>query len=263
MLELSVVIPVYNEGLNIGNTLRALRENVKQPYEVLVVYDFDEDTTVPAVRALQPQFENVSLLKNTICRGPSGAIRSGMETASAPRILVAMADMCDDFTQIPALMDLVPARADIVCPSRYCRGGQQQLPPSLKKFAPRLAGALLKLLLGWDTHDPTNSYKLYSAAMLRQMALTSTVSFSITLEIVAKAHCLGYRITEIPTTWADRTQGRSNFKFGRSLVTYMPWFLLALLRNRLLPVPTRILRSWLAPKAPLVAPGQSRQRLDQ
>src|ERR1051326_1299058 len=108
MLELSVVIPVYNEGLNIANTLRALRDHVKQPYEVLVVYDFDEDTTVPAVRSLQREFENVFLLKNTVRRGPSGAIRSGIEAASAPRVLVAMADLCDDFTQIPRLMAVVP-----------------------------------------------------------------------------------------------------------------------------------------------------------
>jgi dolichol-phosphate mannosyltransferase len=262
MVELSVVIPVYNEGPNIEKTLRSLRENVGRPYEVLIVYDFDEDNTVPAVRSLQSEFENVSLVKNKIERGPSGAIRSGIEVASAPRVLVAMADLCDDFTQIPALIDLVPAKADVVCPSRYCRGGRQQLRPSFKKFVPRIAGALLRLCIGWNTHDPTNSYKIYSTQMLWQLSLTSTVSFSVTLEIMAKAHCLGHRITELPTVWLDRTHGKSNFKIGRSLVTYMPWFLLALLRNRLFAIPPQLMRSWFALKSTVTAAGEETEQLD-
>jgi len=263
MFELSVIIPVFNEGLNIEKTLRVLDENVGRSYEVLIVYDSDDDTTIPVVRALQREFENILLVKNKISRGPSGAIRSGIEVARAPRVLVAMADLCDDFTQIPDLMQIVPAQADIACPSRYCRGGQQQLPPSFKKFAPRFAGALLKLFVGWNTHDPTNSCKMYSARMLQQLFLTSTVSFSVTLEIVAKAHCLGYRITEIPTTWLDRTHGKSNFKLGRSLVTYMPWFLVALLRNRVFRMPMRIMRMCFANRPALVVTRNKAESLDR
>ena len=53
MVELSIVVPVYNEPDNIGPTLRRLNEAVRTPTEVLVVYDFDADTTVPVVRDLQ------------------------------------------------------------------------------------------------------------------------------------------------------------------------------------------------------------------
>ena len=230
--------------------------------EILIIYDFEEDTTVPVVRSLQSEVENLFLVKNRIQLGPSGAIRSGIEAARTARVLVVMADLCDDFTQIPQLMELVPAKADIACPSRYCKGGQQQLPPSFKKFAPRLAGALLKFFVGWKTHDPTNSCKMYSTTLLRQLSLTSTVSFSVTLEIVAKAHCLGYRITEIPTTWLDRTQGKSNFKLGRSLVMYMPWFLVALLRNRLFAVPIRFMRTWFGTKPATVVARETSEPLD-
>jgi hypothetical protein len=152
-----------------------------------------------------------------------------------------MADLCDDFTQIPHLLRLVPAEADIACPSRYCAGGAQQLAPSLKVWAPKFAGRLLKWLTGMPTYDPTNSFKLYSAEVLRNIRLTSTVSFSVTLEIMAKAHCLGYRIVEVPTVWADRQHGKSNFNLRRALIAYFPWFCVAMLRGRLLRVP----QSWL------------------
>src|SRR5205823_3733823 len=88
---------------------------------------------------------------------------------------------------------------------------------------------------------------LYSTPLLEALRLTSTVSFSVTLEIVAKAHCLGYRIVEIPTTWRDRRFGKSNFKVGRSLVAYFPWFCLMMLRGRPIRLPVSWFRAWIGP----------------
>ena len=99
----------------------------------------------------------------------------------------------------------------------------------------------MKWLTGIPTYDPTNSFKLYSASVLSALKLSSTVSFSVTLEIMAKAHCLGYRIVEVPIVWADRQHGKSNFNLRRSIVAYFPWFCVAMLRGRLLRLP----RSWL------------------
>lgn len=241
-LVLSVVMPVYNEGPNIEPTLEALSQSLKFPYEVLIVYDMDEDTTILVAKSLSPRYPMIRLIKNNVARGPSGAIRTGLKAALAPRILVAMGDLCDDFTQIPQMVSWVPSKADIVCPSRYCEGGAQELDPSLKVWAPKTAGRLLHWLTGLPTYDPTNSYKLYSADFLREISLSSTVSFSVTLEIVTKAHVLRKRILEIPTVWKNRQQGQTSFKLGRSLVTYTPWFCLALLRNRLFAFPPSLFR---------------------
>jgi len=251
--SLSVVIPVYNEAENIGPTLDALRAHVPVPHEILVVYDRDDDTTVPVVQRLIARGDSIRLVKNRVCRGPSGALRTGFAEARAARVLVVMADQCDDLSQIGQLLALVPAQADIACPSRYCPGGAQLMGPSLKVFIPRFAGWLMRLLTGVATHDPTNSFKLYNSEVLTTFPLRSTVSFSVTLEVVAKAHSLGYRIAEIPTTWRDRRAGQSNFPLARSVVTYMPWFLVLLLRNRLFRLPRSWLRKWLGVPAPNVS----------
>lgn len=243
--SLSVVIPVSNEGANISQTLNALKFNLTVPTEIIIVYDFDYDNTVPVVQGLAIDYENLRLVKNHVAIGPSGALRTGFHEARAPRVLVVMADLCDDLTQIERLLALVPEQADIACPSRYCKGGVQRLKPSLKVWIPRLAGFLLHWLSGLPTYDPTNSFKLYSAKVLKDIPLSSTISFSVTLEIIAKAHCLGYRILEIPTVWQDRRHGRSNFKFARSLVAYLPWFGVALFRNRLFSLPQLLLRAFL------------------
>jgi dolichol-phosphate mannosyltransferase len=239
--QLSVVIPVYNEGPNIEASLRALYDHVDLDMDVIVVYDMDNDTTVPVLERVADQFDGLRWIKNDIARGPSGAIRTGLLDARGPRVLVMMADLCDDVSQIPALVDQVPGQADVACPSRYCPGGEQQLDATFKIWFPRAAGFLLNGIAGIPTLDPTNSYKMYSSAMLKNMTLVSTTSFSVTLEIVVKAHCLGYRIAELPTTWKDRSAGESKFNLWRSVATYTPWFLLALGRNRIF----RISPSWL------------------
>ena len=246
-IELSIVIPVYNEANNIKATLKKVKENISINYEVIIVYDFDEDTTLPVVRELQKHWSNLFVIKNTVARGPSGAIRTGIASTRGMRVLVLMADSSDDVSQIEYMVSLIPKEADIVCPSRYCPGGDQLIDDTsrLKATIPRLAGSLLRFFSGIQTYDPTNSFKLYSADVLNAITLRSTISFSVTLEIVAKAHCLGFRVFELPTVWKDREKGQSNFKLGRSIFVYIPWFCLALLGGRFLKMPRAWLETWL------------------
>jgi glycosyltransferase involved in cell wall biosynthesis len=236
-LDLSIVIPVYNEPENIQKAIKEIQKNVKSYYEIIVVYDSDSDTTIPVLQKLSKEFPTIAGIKNTISKGPSGAIRTGIDTAKAPRILVTMADLCDDTTQIDKMVGMLPKSADILCPSRYSKGGRQELNAPLKVGFPKTAGFLIRLFTGMPTSDPTNSYKLYSADLFKHITLKSTISFSVTLEIMVKAHCLGYRIREIPTVWKDRQHGKTNFKLWRSIVAYTPWFVFALLRNRLFTFP--------------------------
>jgi dolichol-phosphate mannosyltransferase len=230
-LALSIIIPVYNESSNILKTLKEIKKNIRVPHEILIVYDFDKDSTLPVVKKVKKNYKNLFLIKNNIARGPSGAIRTGIKKAKAPRVLVTMADLCDDLSQVNELLALVPKKAAIACPSRYTKGGEQQLKPSLKVWAPRTAGFLLKLFGGVPTYDPTNSFKMYSKKIFTRMTLESTISFSVTLEIIVKAQALGFNIVEIPTVWRDRQHGKTNFKLVRSLVAYFPWFCFAIIHN--------------------------------
>ena len=96
---------------------------------------------------------------------------------------------------------------------------------------------MLSLLSGMPTKDPTNSFKIYNSKIFKNITLKSTISFSVTLEIVAKSFCLGFRILEIPTVWRDRTKGKSNFKVLESVPSYLKWFLLCLFRNLFIILP--------------------------
>lgn len=236
-LELSIVIPVYNEAENIESAISAIKKDIHIPHEIIVVYDNDNDSTLPPLRRLVKSNKNIVIAKNSIAKGPSGAIRTGFQKAAADRILVTMADLCDDLSKVDMISKLVPSKADIVCPSRYCRGGGQVVQSKYKALFPQTAGFMLRMLTGIPTTDPTNSFKLYSSELIRSLNLQSTVSFSVTLEVIAKAHVMGKRIREVPTVWHDRQHGKTNFKIIPSILTYFPWFCVALLRNRVFHLP--------------------------
>lgn len=104
------------------------------------------------------------------------------------------------------------------------KGGQQLGGPFLKTMLSRLAGVSAFYLTGIPTHDITNSYRMYSKALLDQIKIESQGGFEIGLEITVKAYLKGLKICEIPTIWRDREAGKSNFKLAQWLPRYLHWY---------------------------------------
>lgn len=227
---LSVVIPAYNEGENIVPVLAALHQQVRvAPLEILVVYDFAEDTTVPVVERLQSAYPDVRLVLNWFGRGALNALKTGLRDARAPYVLVTMADLSDDLSTVDAMYRLAVEGADVVAGSRYMRGGSQQGGPLVKRTLSRAAGLSLHYLGGVGTHDPTNNFKLYSRPLLQAVRIESAGGFELALELTVKAHLSGFKVAEVPTRWMDRTAGESRFRLRRWLPHYLRWYRQAML----------------------------------
>ena len=225
MPALSVVIPVYNEGENVVPTLRGVVERTRtRPLEVLVVHDFDEDTTVPVVKRLQAEIPELHLHRNRIGRGVLNAIKSGLAAARAPYVLVTMGDGSDDPGDIDPMYALALGGADVVAGSRYMRGGHQLGGPLLKRTMSRTAGLSLHWLSGIPVHDATSNYRLYSRRLLDQVTIESDGGFELGIELTVKAFLLGMRVAEVPTTWRDRTAGQSRFQLWQWLPRYLRWY---------------------------------------
>src|SRR5918911_5052907 len=90
--ELSIVLPVYNEGEAVEPVLRAMAAGVRTPHELVVVYDFDEDTTVPVIARLAASVPALRGLRNDLGRGVLNAMKAGIAGTSAPYVLISMAD---------------------------------------------------------------------------------------------------------------------------------------------------------------------------
>ena len=235
MPTLNIVIPVYNEGANIGATLAGLTgalEGATVEARVTLVYDFDGDTTLPAAEALRGACPlPIHLQKNTgsgVCR----AIREGILASDTTYVLVTMADGSDDYGKLPAMLALAEAGFDLVCGSRYARGGRQHGGPLLKKTLSRLAGLTLHWLTRIPTLDITNSYKLYRRSIFGAIQIESAGGFEIGFEIVVKAYALGLRIAEVPCSWWDRSNGESRFRLAKWIPFYLRWYWFALRARR-------------------------------
>jgi glycosyltransferase involved in cell wall biosynthesis len=227
--DVDFVMPVYNEGPNIARALEELHHHVRLPMRVLVVYDFDEDDTLPVVRGLLPRYPSVRLVKNTLGRGVLNAVRAGIASTTAETVIVTMADLSDDLTVVPRMVELIRAEGfDIVCASRYMKGGHQIGGPRLKKFLSWMAGVSLHWLTGIPTHDATNAFRAYRRGVLLESPIESQAGFEYSLEITAKAYARGRRITEVPSTWRDRSAGTSRFELGKWLPHYLRWYFYAL-----------------------------------
>jgi glycosyltransferase involved in cell wall biosynthesis len=222
--QVSVVIPVYNEGDNIVACLERILRELSLPAEVLVVHDMPEDTTVPFAEKVAAADPRVRTVLNTYGRGPANAIRYGIDAARAPVAVVTMADGSDDPRQIDDLARLVDRGVVVAAASRYMAGGQQVGGPRFKSMLSRWAGRSLRLLARVGTRDATNSFKAYSTAFTRQVGIESRTGFSIGLELTAKAHRLRLPVAEIPTIWLDRTLGESRFDLAGFLPAYLRWY---------------------------------------
>jgi dolichol-phosphate mannosyltransferase len=114
--------------------------------------------------------------------------------------------------------------ADIVSGSRYMPGGSQTGGPRLKTLMSRTAGLSLHYVGGMPTHDATTNFRAYSRRLLDDVAVESARGFEVGLELTTKAHLLGYRIDEVPSSWEDRTAGASKFDLVGWLPAYLHWY---------------------------------------
>jgi glycosyltransferase involved in cell wall biosynthesis len=224
---LTAVMPVWNEGERVVPTIRAFAAAVRTPFELLVVHDMPEDTTVPVVERLAGEVPELRAHLNTLGPGVLNAMKAGIAAARAPYVLVTMADGSDEYARVDRMVALARDGADVVAASRYVRGGRQVGGPRLKRFLSRMAGLSLHWFAGVPIHDATNNFKLYSRRFLDATPIESEAGFELAIELSVKATLQGRRLAEVPTTWRDRTGGESRFRLRKWLPHYLRWYRLA------------------------------------
>ncbi len=234
-MKLSIVTPVYHEQANILTMLKGIAKYVKTPHETLIVYDMPEDPTYAVVAKYQHQHpeQHIRLVLNNQGngRGFMNALKTGFLNAKGTAVLAMMADLCDDPQDIDTMYQLfVDKDADIICASRYMKGGRQIGSPIIKRTLSRLAGLSLYYLRRAPTHDITNNFKLYRTRLLHDIDMSDHGGFEIAMAITLKAHKRGYIIHELPTTWRERHAGEAKFKLHKLLPSYLKWYLYAFKR---------------------------------
>jgi len=219
--RLTIVLPVYNEGKNIVSVINAIQTHITTPKEILVVYDFDGDDTIPVVK-------NIHNTQVKLVKGEGGlirAIQAGFARATGEYVVVMPADRADDPRVINHMLAKAEAGYDIVCATRYGKGGKKIGGGFLKTVLSRMAGMLTPLLLGIPITDISNGYKLYTLKLIREIPITSNGGWEFAAELTIKAFYKGYKITEVPAVWRNRVSGVSKFHLMQWLPKYMYWYM--------------------------------------
>jgi glycosyltransferase involved in cell wall biosynthesis len=219
---LDVVIPVYNEGENILSLLNAFEEQIQSKIRVLICYDREDDTTLPSARLFNGKFDIV-FVKNKDSHA-HGAVMTGFEFSDAPAVISYMAD--DDYNApvIDKMVELFHQGYDVVCASRFMPGGSMIGCPWPKSFLVRAVSYTLYVFGRIPSRDSTNAFRLFSKKLLSNVRIESKTGFTYSLELLAKAHRFGYKISEVPAQWFERVNGSSRFQVFRWAPYYLRWY---------------------------------------
>jgi len=227
-MELTIVIPAYNEEAVIEDTLRDIEKKLTLPHQVIVVNDHSRDDTPRIVERLAREFPTLRLVQNTGVRGISQTLLTGWRAATTPVVVTMMADLCDDPATVPEMLKKIEAGFDVCCGSRYMPGGSKIGGPPLQSWFSQFVGWSLHRFIGLPTSDASNAFKMYRRDVLANMTIEEA-GFASSLEIIVKAFLKNYKICEVPTTWRARTKGKSSFKVFKVARNYLRWYMWALL----------------------------------
>jgi len=198
---------------------------VATPTRVLICYDSEDDDTLPVIRDNREMLSGLEIefVRNS-GRGVHGAVLSGFAETKAPFAIVLMAD--DDYNAgiIDALLVRAESGCDVVCASRFIAGGSMVGCRWLKAFCAYVGNLTLYHLARLPTHDASNGFRLFSRRAMDQIVVESDRGFCYSIELLVKCHRLGWKISEVPAKWFERTSGSSRFQVLRWLPAYLRWY---------------------------------------
>ncbi|WP_435148179.1 glycosyltransferase family 2 protein [Candidatus Pelagibacter bacterium nBUS_32] len=222
---LDILIPVYNEDKVIVKTIQQILENTKCDYLISICYDYDQDPTLTIINKNFPNNNKINFVKN-FSRGFNNALKTGINKTYGDAVMFYMADDHENYMLIDQCYERFIDGYDLVCPSRFIKGGKMEGNPFLKELLTRLASFFFQYFSTLPIKDSTNAFRLFSRKVLNSIEnFESIKGFTLSFEITSKAHRLGCTMTELPSVWRDREVGYSKFKLLSFLPPYIRWLI--------------------------------------
>lgn len=216
-MKLSVVIPAYNEALNLPDTLNAFYDELQRnniDHELLVINDNSKDNTLEVITQLQLRIHTLRTLFNPPPNNGFGyAIRKGLENFSGDCVAIVMADMSDSPQDLVKFYNtLVEHKVDCVFGDRWGKGSKVIDYPKKKLYLNRFVNRMISIVFKMQYGDTTNAFKLYSRQAIEGLKPFMSPHFNLTVELPLKAMVRGYSFEVVPNSWQNRKHGTSNLK---------------------------------------------------
>jgi len=220
--EAVVCLPTYNERENLEPMLRALGD---KGVRVLVVDDNSPDGTGELADRLAEELAYVDVLHRERKEGLGPAYLAGFRralAAGADFVLEMDCDFSHDPNDVPRLI-AAAQDADVVLGSRYVPGGGLRNWGLLRRFVSAGGSWYARVLLGVSVRDLTGGFKCYRRAVLERIDLDAITAkgYAFQIETTYRALRAGFRVVEVPITFADREVGGS--KMSKAIVAEAIW----------------------------------------
>lgn len=206
---LSVVIPAYNEGKRLPETLKKVRDFLNRQnitYEVIVVNDGSTDNTAQIVLGLIKDWSDFRLIDNKENQGKGAVVRQGMLAAKSDWRLFMDADGSTDISEIEKLLVYTSLQNyEVIIGSRYLNKDSIKVKqPLMRRIVSRLGNFLVRILLGIKSVDTQCGFKLFSSVAAEKIfPLQRIKRWGFDMEILAIAIKKNYKIKEVSVDWYD------------------------------------------------------------
>ncbi len=218
-----VCLPTYNERENIEPMLRALGD---KGVRVLVIDDNSPDGTGELADRLAQELGYVDVLHRERKEGLGPAYLAGFRHAlagDAELVLEMDCDFSHDPDYVPHLITAVTDGADLALGSRYVPGGGVRNWGLLRRVISAGGSFYARIILGVKVRDLTGGFKCYRRVVLEAIDLDAVDSkgYAFQIETTYRALRAGFKVVEVPITFADREVGGS--KMSKAIVAEAIW----------------------------------------
>ena len=212
-----VVIPTYNEAANVEGIVRAtaaeLERLVPGSHRILIVDDNSPDGTGVIADRLAAESQEVEVLHRDAKTGLGHAYLAGFARAlggNAELVIEMDADFSHDPRYLEPLLQAAQS-ADLVLGSRYVPGGGVQDWGIIRRLISRGGGLYARAILGVPIHDLTGGFKCIHRRVLEAIELETVRAegYVFQIEVTYRALLAGFRVTEVPIVFRDRSVGTS------------------------------------------------------
>ncbi|MGB6743661.1 MAG: dolichyl-phosphate beta-glucosyltransferase [Terracidiphilus sp.] len=212
----SIVIPAYNESARIPATLRSVVECVRSngwPAEILVVDDGSRDATAEVVRAFAADAPEVRLIRNPGNRGKGFSVRNGLLQALGETVMFTDADLSAPIEEAERLFAAIADGADIAIGSRWLERTRQTIrQPLYRQFFGRCFNGVTRAVMGLPFADTQCGFKAFTRAAAQTVFQLQTIDrWGFDPEILFIALKRGYRVDEVPVSWAHDERSRMSY----------------------------------------------------
>lgn len=225
-MKATICLPTYNERENLPRMIASLAGVLRSGDRVLVIDDNSPDGTGEVADRLAETHGFVDVLHREAKEGLGRAYIAGFERvleSDAELVLEMDCDFSHDPADVPRLIEAAESGADLVLGSRYVPGGGTRNWGFVRRCISRGGSVYTALFLHMGVKDPTGGFKCFRRAVLERLDLAAITprGYAFQIETTWRVKRLGFRVVEIPITFADREVGQS--KMSRAVVLEAIW----------------------------------------